>query len=103
MIRPPLTPVQMAAFRQLLALADRRGLTERWAPTTGLELNLIESAEQVPMVSALLEVEETWPGLLTVIQSDPVARFESAPPRVSILLSSWARDLYRDGYFHGQV
>lgn len=103
MIRPPLTAVQKLAFRQLMTLADNRGLTANWSPANALEIDFAESPAQVPMVAALLEVEGAWPGLLTVLQSDPVSRFETAAARVTVWLGSWARDLVAEGYFHGEI
>lgn len=101
MIRPPLTSTQKAAFRQLMAKADLRGLTATWSPANALEIDLLETEEIAPMVAALIEIEAMWPGLLTVLQADPVVRFETAAPRVTIRLGSWARELASEGYFHG--
>jgi hypothetical protein len=103
MIRPPLTAIQREAFRQLLSLADRRGLTANWAPDRAIEIAFAETDAMVPMVQALLEVETTWPGLLEVLQTDPAIRFEVAAPRVAVWLSSWARELIQEGYFHGSI
>jgi len=103
MIRPPLTAVQMAAFRQLMSLADQRGLTASWSPANAIDIEFIETEDRVPMVAALIDTEGTWPGLLTVIQDDPVVRFGTVAPRVTVWLGSWARELVGEGYFHGPL
>jgi hypothetical protein len=92
---------QKQAIREVLSMADAKGLTTSWEPGTDIEVIFPATKDTAWLLVVLEELELSTPGYVTVRVVDPVVRHETTAPVATVRLTSRIRDLVKDGYFHG--